>query len=73
MSRPSPVSANSINIEMYDVVDPPANTAEDGMATETARPVSNPLSAIPNDARARLPHTFYHVEHYFNHYESTYL
>jgi hypothetical protein len=40
---------------MYDVVDPPANIAEDGMATETAKPVSNLLSGIPDDARARLP------------------
>jgi hypothetical protein len=71
--RPSPASANSTNRERHDTADPLTFPAEDGMATEITRPVSNMFSAIPDDARARLPFTFHHVECYFNHYDSIYL
>jgi hypothetical protein len=63
-------SPNSINRRTPYTTDPPTNTAENGMATETARPMSNLLYAIPDDARDGLPRTFYHVERYFNHYNS---
>jgi hypothetical protein len=71
--RPSSASTNSTNRERHDAADPLTYPAEDGMATEITRPMSNLFSAIPDDARARLPFTFHHVERHFNHYDSIYL
>jgi hypothetical protein len=69
-ARPLPTAPNRAT---RDATSSPVNPAEDRMATETTRLVSNLLSTIPDDAQARLPHTFHHTERYFNHYDSTYL
>jgi hypothetical protein len=69
-SRPSMASSNRINRRTPNIVNPPAKTADNGMATKTIRLVSSLFYTISCDTWVGLPCTFRHVDPYFNHYGS---
>jgi hypothetical protein len=57
---------DNIDERTPDVTNPSAETANNGLATETAGPMSSLLYAI----RGELPCAFHHTYHYFNNYDS---
>jgi hypothetical protein len=66
-------SANNINRRTPNAVNPPTKTANNRMASEITMLVSGLLYNIPYDTWDGLPCTFYHADHYFNHYGSNVL